>query len=209
MSDIIIVDARGLSCPQPVLETKKVLENGDSEDILVLVDNPTSKENVSRFARNQGCEVSVQEKGGKEFAISVKRGPASVVPQQQEELLACAVAETATQQKHVVYIGNAHMGSGDNALGEKLIRGFLQTLIDCNPLPWRMIFINSGVKLTTVDDAAVEAVSMLEQKGVEVLSCGTCLQHFGLEEQLKVGKATNMFEVIESLNAATKVISPD
>lgn len=209
MSEITTLDARGLTCPQPVLETKKVLENGDTENILVLVDNPTSKENVSRFARNQGCEVSVQEKGEKEFEISLRRNPTSVAPQQQEELLACAVTETATQHKHVVYIGNAYMGSGDNALGEKLIRGFLQTLIDCNPLPWRMIFINSGVKLTTVDDAAVDAVSMLEQKGVEVLSCGTCLQHFGLEEQLKVGKATNMFEVIESLNSATKVISPD
>ena len=139
----------------------------------------------------------------------MKRNPSSVVPQQQEELLACPVAEPDTLHKHVVYIGSAHMGSGDDALGKKLIRGFLQTLIDCNPLPWRMIFINSGVKLTTVDEAAVEAVSMLEQKGVEVLSCGTCLQHFGLEEKLKVGKATNMFEVIESLNSATKVISPD
>jgi selenium metabolism protein YedF len=209
MSEITTVDARGLSCPQPVLETKKALENGDTGNILVLVDNPTSKENVSRFARNQGCDVSVREKGEKEFEISLKRTATSVAPQQQEELLACAVTEPSTQQKHVVYIGNAYMGSGDDALGEKLIRGFLQTLIDCNPLPWRMIFINSGVKLTTIDDAAVEAVSMLEQKGVEVLSCGTCLQHFGLEEQLKVGKATNMFEVIESLNSATKVISPD
>ena len=101
------------------------------------------------------------------------------------------------------------MGRGDDELGAKLMRGFLQTLIDCNPLPWRMLFINSGVYLTTVDDPAVQAVSLLEEKGVEILSCGTCLQHFGLEENLKVGKATNMFEVIETLNEATKVISPD
>jgi intracellular sulfur oxidation DsrE/DsrF family protein len=72
-----------------------------------------------------------------------------------------------------------------------------------------MIFINSGVKLTTVDEEAVDAVTMLAERGVEVLSCGTCLQHFGLEQDLKVGKVSNMFEVIETLSAATKVISPD
>ena len=75
--------------------------------------------------------------------------------------------------------------------------------------PWRMIFINAGVKLTTLDDEAVEAVSMLEERGVEVLSCGTCLQFFGLEDKLRVGKVTNMYEVIESMNSASKVISPD
>ena len=72
-----------------------------------------------------------------------------------------------------------------------------------------MIFINSGVKLTTVDEEGAEAISMLEEKGVEILSCGTCLQHFGIEDKLRVGKVTNMFDIIESLNAAAKVISPD
>ena len=89
------------------------------------------------------------------------------------------------------------------------MRGFLQTLVDVQPLPWRIIFINSGVKLTTVDEGAAEAVSMLEQKGVEALSCGTCLQHFQLEDKLKVGRVTNMFEVVETFNKADKVISPD
>ncbi|MGO9566987.1 MAG: DsrE family protein, partial [Desulfomonilaceae bacterium] len=71
------------------------------------------------------------------------------------------------------------------------------------------VFINSGVKLTTIDEEGAEAISMLEEKGVEILSCGTCLQHFGIEDKLRVGKVTNMFEIIESLNSAAKVISPD
>ena len=71
-----------------------------------------------------------------------------------------------------------------------------------------MIFINAGVKLTTRDEAAVEALGLLQDRGVELLSCGTCLQHFGLDADLKVGRVTNMFEVIETLSAATKVISP-
>jgi intracellular sulfur oxidation DsrE/DsrF family protein len=72
-----------------------------------------------------------------------------------------------------------------------------------------MIFINSGVRLTTVDEESTEATLLLQENGVEILSCGTCLQHFGLEDSLKVGKATNMYEVIETLNSASKVISPD
>jgi selenium metabolism protein YedF len=89
------------------------------------------------------------------------------------------------------------------------MRGFLRTWIDVEPRPWRIIFINSGVKLTTIDDEAVEAVSLLEERGVEVLSCGTCLEHFGLSDKLRAGRVTNMFEVIESLQDAAKVVSPD
>jgi selenium metabolism protein YedF len=111
--------------------------------------------------------------------------------------------------KNLVFIGQHAMGRGDDELGQRLMRGFLRTWIDSDPKPWRMIFINAGVNLTTVDDEAVEAISLLQDHGVEILSCGTCLQFFGLEEQLRVGRVTTMYEVIESMNGATKVISPD
>ena len=101
------------------------------------------------------------------------------------------------------------MGRGDDSLGAQLIRGFLRTIIDSAPLPWRVILINSGVMLSSVDHEAVEALHVMEEKGVEILSCGTCLEKFGLVNQIQVGRVTNMFEVVESLNAATKVISPD
>ncbi len=209
MNDILKVDARGLACPQPVLETKKVLDEGQERYFAVLVDNSTSKENVSRFAKNQGCEVEVQDLGGDQFEITVSCLSYQPVPDRPAEMLPCPVPQTATQDRNVVYIGKDCMGSGSDELGAKLMRGFLRTWIDVDPKPWRMIFINAGVKLTTVDEESTEAILLLEEHGVEILSCGTCLQHFGIEDQLKVGKATNMFEVIESLNSATKVISPD
>jgi selenium metabolism protein YedF len=89
------------------------------------------------------------------------------------------------------------------------MRGFLRTWIDSEPLPWRMIFLNSGVYLTTVDDEATEALAMLHDRGVDILSCGTCLQHFGFQDKLQVGRVTSMYEVIESMNTATKIILPD
>lgn len=209
MNDILKVDARGLACPQPVLETKRVLDEGQERHFMVLVDDPTSKENVTRFARNQGCQVSVEEMAQDQFEITVSCLSFEPTPERTEELLPCPLPQTAGQERNVVYIGKDRMGTGDDELGTKLIRGFLRTWIDVDPKPWRLILINSGVRLTTVDNEAVEAISMLQDKGVEILSCGTCLEHFDLLDELKVGKATNMFEVIESLNSATKVISPD
>ena len=209
MTDILTVDARGLACPQPVLETKKVLDEPGPSVIRVLVNGYTARENVTRFARNRGCEVETREKEGDEFEIRLKRAGDEIAQNEQEELLPCAVPEPSHDVKNVVYVGNNCMGRGDDELGQKLMRGFLRTWIDVSPRPWRMIFINSGVKLTTLDEEAVEAISLLEEKGVGILSCGTCLQHFGIEDRLRVGKVTNMFEIIESLNAATKVVSPD
>ena len=209
MTEPFTVDARGLVCPQPVLETKKVLEEGAHSDFLVLVDNSASRENVARFARNQGCQVEVQERAPGEFEVRIGCFTPTERPERPEELIPCAVPQTSADQRVLVYVGSNSMGRGDSGLGEKLMRGFLRTWIDVEPRPWRVVFINSGVKLTTIDEEAVEAVALLEEKGVEVLSCGTCLEHFGLTDRLQVGKVTNMFEVIESLNAAAKVVSPD
>lgn len=209
MADVLTVDARGLACPQPVLETKRVFDEGQASQFMVLVDNVTSRENVSRFARNQGCEVRVEEAGSDNYRVIIDRGSSPAPPIVQEEPIACPVPQTEAAVKNVVYVGTDRMGAGDDDLGQKLMRGFLRTWIDCTPKPWRMIFINSGVKLTTIDEEAAEAISLLEENGVEILSCGTCLQHFDLEDKLRVGRATNMFEVIESLNTAAKVISPD
>lgn len=209
MNDIFTVDARGLSCPQPVLETKRAFEESDSLQLKILVDNTTSKENVKRFASNQGCEVQIRDLGAEQYEILVQRPAGEPAQVSQLELLPCPVPEATTNAKNVVYVGTNSMGLGSEDLGQKLMRGFLRTWIDVNPLPWRMIFINSGVKLTTLDEEAVEAVSMLEDRGVEILSCGTCLQFFGLEDKLRVGRVTNMFEVIETFNSANKIISPD
>ncbi len=208
MSRPITVDARGLHCPQPVLLTKKAMEDNSASAWVVLVDNPTSRENVSRFAKNQGLSVEVREESSGQYAITMLRGDSP--PVRQQELVPCPAGETVASAERglVVYLGTNSMGTGDEELGRKLMRGFLRTWIDINPLPWRMVFINSGVKLTTIDEEAVDAVSVLADRGVEILSCGTCIEHFSLTDKLRVGRVTNMYEVIETLTAAARVISP-
>lgn len=208
MSQVLTVDARGLACPQPVLETKKLLDQSLEGPFAVLVDNANSRENVARFAGSQGCSVEVHDRDGY-FEVLVQPSAQPSKSEIAPEFLVCDTASAPADGRIVVYVGNDCMGRGDDALGTMLIRGFLRTWIDVKPQPWRMIFINAGVKLTTVDDEAVDALSLLAERGVEVLSCGTCLKHFDLEDKLKVGKVTNMFEVIETLTQAGKVVSPD
>ena len=210
MTEPVTVDARGLSCPQPVLLTKKAMEDNSATSFVILVDNLTSKENVSRFVSNQGCSVEISDAGPGAFALKATRKRSEDPPEDQQELLACPAADpaSASAKGPVVYVATDCMGTGDEVLGRKLMRGFLRTWIDINPLPWRMVFINHGVRLTTLDDEVVEALTVLSDRGVEILSCGTCIEHFNLSDKLRIGRLTNMYEVIETLAAATKVISP-
>lgn len=208
MKPTLTIDARGLNCPQPVLLAKKSIDNSNPDSLMVIVDNSISKENVCRFLTNHGFKVSPHEVSSDQYEIVAVKNLA-------DEGAACDVPPTQNYAPQpdtstlVVYVGTCLMGSGDRELGEKLMRGFLRTLIDMSFKPWRMIFINSGVMLTTVDEEAVEALTLLSEKGVEILSCGTCLQHYKVDEKLAVGRSTTMYEVLETLEKASKVISPD
>ena len=208
MKPKLSIDARGLNCPQPVLLARKSIENSNTDSLMVIVDNSISKENVCRFLTNQGFEVNPRELSSDHFEIvAMKNAPDEVsawdVQAPQND------APQPDRSSLVVYVGTCLMGSGDQDLGAKLMRGFLRTLIDMSFKPWRMIFINSGVMLTTVDEEAVEALTLLSEKGVEILSCGTCLQHYKVDEKLSVGRSTTMYEILETLEKASKVVSPD
>lgn len=205
MKQAILVDARGLACPQPVVKTKEAMENHPGLAIEVLVDTRDSAENVSRFARSRGREAEATQAGAAHrVLIRPDSAAARPSPATQQEPVLCSGGDL----KLVVYVGADQMGRGSEELGKKLMRGFLRTWLDSPARPWRMVFINSGVRLTTVDEEAPEILELLAERGVEILTCGTCLQHFGLERQLRVGKVTNMYEVVETLSAASRVVSP-
>jgi len=186
------VDVRGLPCPRPVIETKKALQEIDEGSITVIVDRPEASENVQRFARSQGCKVNVsQEEGIFRIVINKTRS---------------AKAE-AGKSDDVVFITSDQMGTGDERLGKILMNAFLNTLWDNEPKPSKVIFMNSGVRLTTEGSEVLEALLLLEKDGVQIFSCGTCLDYYAIKDKLMVGKVTNMYEVVHSLTSASKVIN--
>jgi selenium metabolism protein YedF len=206
---IFTLDVRGLKCPEPVIQTKRLFDQGNLNRFIVIVDNDVSRENVSRFARNLGAIVEVSPSGGPDWKIDIHIEEPGTKVGSEEPLIPCPIiVDQTVDPKKVVYVGSNVMGRGNDDLGAKLMRGFVRTMIDVKPYPWRMLFINSGVKLTTIDQEAVEAISLLGERGVEILSCGTCLDTFALTDRLAVGRVTNMYEILETLNLATKVIAP-
>ena len=197
------IDCRGLACPQPVLETKKALEGAGAEEILVLLDNPSSKENVRRFAESQGHQVIIsEEKGVFEVKIKKEKGKekSGSVGGKAENIQGVASSD------NVVFIDTDSLGRGSEELGKILMRSFLQTLEQSEVHPQRIILINSGVKLACEGSEVLEDLQEFAAKGVEILSCGTCLDYFGIKKKLMVGKVTNMYEIISSLAQAGKLI---
>ena len=188
------VDARGLPCPRPVVETKKALEELGQGVITVLVDSIESRDNVRRFAESQGCPVEVEEKEGA-FHLKVVKGEPTPSPQPEP-----------VSGNDVVFITTDRLGAGDERLGEILMKAFLNTLWDYDPKPAGILFMNSGVFLTTEGSDVLDALRLLEAEGVRIVSCGTCLAYYGLTDKLQVGAAGNMYEMVDSLVAARKVI---
>lgn len=190
------IDCRGLACPQPVITTKNALEEMAEGELMVIVDNPSARDNVERFAKSQGATVNIEKKGN-DFYLHI------------EKRSACEMAgSTQKAEKVVVYINSNLMGVGEEALGAILMRSFLKTLLDLKPIPSKLIFVNSGVRLTTEGSEVLETLKALYEKGVEILSCGTCLDFYGLKEKLRIGIISNMYDIAQSLLEADRLIKP-
>ena len=186
------IDARGLPCPQPVIKTKKALAEDGEGQITVVVDSPESRENVARFARSQGCEVLVRERGGV-FYLDITRSSA-------------AKEKPEAMSGDVVLITSDRFGVGEARLGEILMKAFLNTLWDYEPKPAKILFINSGVRLSIEGSEVLETLKLLDKKGMEILSCGTCLEYYNLVDKLGVGLVSNMYSTVDALLSADKVI---
>ena len=196
-----IIDVRGFPCPRPVISTKKALDEMQEGTITVVVDNLESKENVFRFAQSQGCQIEIDERGGS-FYLEITKGHSTYT---KEEVVAGEGSKKAISPD-VVCISSDQFGTGDDRLGEILMKAFLNTLWDYESLPIKILFLNSGVTLTIEGSEVLEALDLLQKEGVEILSCGTCLDYYGIKDKLCVGRVTNMYETVVSLMTADKVI---
>ena len=194
------IDARGLACPAPVLQTKNAIEEENLNSIEVLVDNEASRQNVSRFLKSQGFEVSVQEREG-DFHVTGRR-EGGVEP----EGLA-AEKQDAEKKKIMVMVANNCMGHGNDELGSKLMVSFLKTIKEMGDELWRLVFVNNGVKLTIAGSEVLSVLKEYEKDGLYILVCGTCLIHFSLLDKKQVGETTNMLDIVTAMQLADKVIN--
>lgn len=195
------LDCRGMACPAPVLKTKEIIDHGRPQIINVLVDNPAAKENVSRFLNSQGFQVRIEEKGN-EFCVIGAKTPAAL---EMDEVYKEESRERA--QRIMVMIASDRLGTGDDDLGKKLLANFIRTLKEMGGELWRLVLVNSGVKLTTKDCPVLSDLKQLEQAGVLILVCGTCLDYYQLLEKKQVGVTTNMLDIVTAMQLADKVIT--
>ncbi|HBS85546.1 MAG: hypothetical protein A2W91_17195 [Bacteroidetes bacterium GWF2_38_335] len=199
------LNAKGKLCPVPLIMTKKELQTmEENESLLILLDNETSVKNVSRFLQDNGMSVNIIEKSGVWELQVVKKG--NKFEQSNPENY-CEIDLPKTHS-FVICFQNDKMGHGAEELGKILIKGFINTLPDATILPSTMIFLNSGIHLVTKDSPVIASIKKLEEKGVNILTCGTCLDYYKKMQELGAGKVSNMYEIIEKLSSASKVIYP-
>lgn len=201
---MIIVNAMGDNCPIPVIKTKKAMQAlTGPETIEVLVDNEIAVQNVSKMASASGAKVTSEKLGDKEFKVVIAMEGA---PQQE-----AAGEETCipdARDNTVVVVASDRMGEGNEALGKVLIKGFLFAVTQLDTLPKKILFYNGGATLTCEGSDSLEDLKSLEAQGVEILTCGTCLDYYGLKEKLAVGSVTNMYSIVESMAEAGRIIRP-
>jgi selenium metabolism protein YedF len=193
------VDARGLACPQPVLQTRKAMQQ--AEEIVTLVDSETSMTNVSRMAEKAGWQVNVVPQGDEyriELSTAGTRPQAAELPVGKAEALSGPL---------VLVVPSDIMGRGEPELGNILIRGFFHTLGEVEPLPQTILFFNTGVKLACQGSPVLDDLCALEAEGVEMLVCGTCLGYFEIKEELAAGQVSNMYDIAETMLRAGKVVN--
>ena len=187
------LDVRGMACPMPVVSVKRALESAEGA-LRVLLDDGAPRENVRRFAQGRGYQVQEEPlEGG--FALTISGGAGKPVQ---------TVAERPGAA--VMLIGADRLGDGPEELGRLLMKNFIITLMDLPEVPDRMLFVNTGVLLTAAGSEVIEALEALGNRGVEVLSCGICLDFFKKKELLAAGGVTNMLTIAESLLQARSVV---
>lgn len=199
------VDARGLACPLPVVKTKKAIENIDSGKVVAIVDNTVARDNIMKLAQGLSLPVDVVA-DGTDFILSIMKGGGVAVAEPETGSEAAVLPERSG--KNVVILFQADtIGRPEQELGDVLAKSFLYALTECTPTPRTLIFLNGGVRLTCTGSEALPSLKTLELQGVEILSCGTCLDYLELKGELEVGTVSNMFSIIEKLMAADKVIT--
>ncbi len=207
MSDAkLVIDARGDACPLPVVKTLKALGAlGGAGEVETIVDNQVAVENLSRMASSKGCAFASEQTAEKEWHCVTSTSAAVEVASGEAEAAECYVP---AHKNVVVQISAAVMGTGDDVLGAKLMKAFIFSLTQLDELPQTILFYNGGARLTCEGSGSLEDLKNLADAGVEILTCGTCLDFYGIAEKLAVGEVTNMYVIAQKLSGASVVVRP-
>lgn len=199
------LDLRNLACPEPVIRAKKAIEGSPNSVLEILVNSPATVANVTRMAQSLGARVVAEGLPGGDCKLTITTGaaPAARPAPQPEPCGAPAPPGRAT-----IFLKNNVMGLGDDRLGRILMKAFLKTLKTADPLPAEIVCLNAAVHLTTEGSEEIATLQELAALGVEVMSCGTCLDFFGKLDKVRVGIVGNMFDIVTRLNRAAKIIAP-
>ncbi len=206
-----IVDARGLACPLPVVNAKKAVEEMKEDGILtVLVDNEIAVQNLQRFAQYKGFESTGEKKAEKEYEVVIQvTQTAAPTSTEEPEMEDCVECNLDSIKKGMVVVLSANvMGTGDEKLGKALMKAFVFALTKQDYLPETILCYNTGAYLSIEDADTLEDLKILEAEGVKVLTCGTCLDFYGIKEKLSVGSVTNMYEIVETMENAKTIVRP-
>jgi selenium metabolism protein YedF len=201
----IEIDARGLPCPQPVIKTKEAYAKAKGDTLVIIVSTVESRDNIVRFLKHSGAEIDrIDEKSGEFYIYTKKMQKAGTADINPEEYV-CTPQQAGIGT--TVFINKDRIGHGSDELGSNLVRAFIATIKDLSVQPKAICFMNSGVKLTVKGSETLPYLKELEEKGVELLVCGTCLGYFNLKEQLGAGRISNMYDISETMLKSSKVIT--
>ena len=205
---MIQVNAMGDTCPIPVVKTKKAISAMKASDTLVtLVDNEIAVQNLTKLGKSLGYPVVSEKLGEKEYKVQMEVTIEGEEPAEEasEEALTCI---PDSRRNTVVVISSPRMGEGNDELGAVLMKGFLYALTQLDELPETILFYNGGATLTCEGSASLEDLKSLEAQGVEILTCGTCLNYYEMSDKLRVGEVTNMYTIAEKTAGAGKLVNP-
>ena len=208
---MIKVDAMGDACPIPVVKTKNAIkELGGAGQVEVLVDNEIAVQNLTKMANQKGYAVQSEKRDEQQYRVVMTIGEAgeTSLDEKEEQMQEAQSCIPDSRQNKTVVISSGTMGSGSDELGAILMKGFLYALTQQDILPKTILFYNGGASFTFEGSPALVDLKQLEAQGVEILTCGTCLDYYGLSEKLQVGDVTNMYVIAEKMMEAGSVIRP-
>ena len=203
---MITVNAMGDTCPIPVVKTKNAIKELNGAGVVeTLVDNEIAVQNLNKMAVQKGYKAKSEKISEGQYKVTMTIGEVSELQSGQEKE---ACIPDSRKKNIVVVISSDKMGEGNDELGRTLIKGFIYALNEQDELPSTILFYNGGARLTCEDSPAIEDLKSLEAQGVEILTCGTCLNFYGLTEKLQVGSVTNMYVIAEKMTKAGLIVKP-